>query len=469
MRKGARPRLPVVRSLVGRLVLSSLVTALVMLVLAGALLFWLFRSTVERQFDARLEALMNGLLAHLEQGEDGSFYLTRNPANPLFELPASGWYWQIAPLSGAKGAVLTSPSLLEKRFELRSFERLSRDEDGAARLTMRGPHGIRLRVLEQRISLFDDENRYSIVVAGNAERMERQVALFRRALVAISFVFALALAIIIAIQMRVAMRPLKLLHREIGEVRDGNRQRLEGEFPSELEPVVRELNQLIHANRAVIERARTQVGNLAHALKTPLAVLTNEADGRDDELARMVRGQVALMREQVSMYLERARRAAQAATLGMTTDVRPVIEALLNALRRIYHERGARVEVECPESARFRGERQDLEELLGNLLDNAFKYGGGHIRVRCVVENDGTGAWLRITVEDDGPGLSREERARALQRGQRLDETRPGSGLGLSIVKEMAEMYNGRLRLSRASLGGLRVEVWLPAVALETR
>lgn len=453
------------RSLARRLVLASLLAALALLIVAGMLLFLMFRATLERQFDARLESLMNGLLANVEQRPDGTLYISRGLSDPLFQLPASGWYWQITPL-GNVGPALASRSLLEKRFDVHRFDALDRQSDGSVRITMIGPHGKLVRVIEQRLSLFGDANRYSVLVAGDAARIREEQRAFARAMVLMFVLFGLGLAFTIFLQVRFGLRPLKVLHDEIADVRDGRRDCLTGDFPLEIRPVVDELNKLIRTNREVVERARTQVGNLAHALKTPLAVLINEASAkeREDELARLVLEQTAHMRDQVELYLDRARRAALAGTLGATTPVHDTLAPILNALGRIYHQRSMQVEVDCPQDILFRGEKQDLEEMLGNLLDNAFKYGRTTIRVSCRPHEDGT---FTLAVEDDGPGLSGPERERALRRGQRLDERRPGSGLGLAIVKELAEMYHGSLRLGRSTLGGMRAELVLPATRKE--
>ena len=448
------------RSLARRLVLASLLAAVLLLMVAGLLLLWMFGTTLERQFDSRLESLMNGLLANIEQRQNAGIYVSRPLANPLFQLPASGWYWQITPLDDDRQPALASPSLLEKRFDVHRFDRAPRLRDGTLRRTLVGPHGHLVRVMEQRLSLFGDSNRYSVLIAGDAGALRKELHAFGRVVAIMFLLFGLVLAVTIFLQVRYGLRPLKLLHDEIADVRDGRRQRLEGEFPREIEPVVTELNKLIRANREVVERARTQVGNLAHALKTPLAVLINEAATRDDDLSRLVLEQTGHMRQQVELYLDRARRAALAGTLGVATPVEKTLAPIINALRRIYQERGVRVEMHCDEALFFRGERQDLEEMLGNLLDNAFKYGGGRVRVNC----RGSGAQLEICVEDDGRGLTPEQRRQALRRGRRLDEAAPGSGLGLSIVKELAEMYHGELRLDASPLGGLRAALRLPAV-----
>ena len=476
------------RSLARRLVLSSLLAALLLLVLAGFLLTWMFRATLERQFDARLDALLNGLLVNVEQRPDGSIVVVRDLADPSFQLPASGWYWQITPLSadaatspksapallppsalprGHRRRSLASPSLLEKRFDLHQLNQLPRQPDGTLRATIIGPHGWLVRITEQRLSLFGDDNRHSILVAGDAAFLKHELRTFGQVMIAMFVLFGIGLALSILLQVRYGLRPLKTLHDEIAEVRDGRRQSLQGDFPDELQPVVEEMNKLIRSNREVLERARTQVGNLAHALKTPLSVLMNEARARQHqeeqkEMAQLVLQQSKHMRQQVDLYLERARRAALAGTLGTVTPVAETLRPIINALSRIYSQRAVKVDVDCPQALQFRGEKQDLEEMLGNLLDNAFKYGGAQVRVQCAMRD----GMLRLTIEDDGPGLDAEQRQKALQRGQRLDEARPGSGLGLSIVKELAEMYQGRLQLDDSPLGGLKVVLWLPAVSL---
>ncbi len=454
------------RSLARRLVVSSLISAGILLVIAGTLLYWMFSVTLERQFDARLEALMNGLLANVEQADNGGIYLSRDLGDPLFRLPASGWYWQITPVSRPDLPTLASPSLLEKRFDIHRLGRQPRQADSILRLSMVGPHGRSIRLLEQRLSLFGDANVYSVLVSGDIGALHSELATFGGVIVLMFTLFGIGLALFIFLQVRYGLRPLKLLHDEIADVRDGRRKYLTGDFPEEIRPLVAELNKLIRANRDVVERARTQVGNLAHALKTPLAVLLNEAASRsarkDDQFARLVSEQASSMRQHVEICLERARRAALAGTLGVSTAVQSTLNPIVNALRRIYHERQVTVAVDCPADLRFRGEKQDLEEMLGNLLDNAFKYGGSKVCIRCRLHAEQK-EMMELIIEDDGPGLTPEQRRQALQRGQRLDETRPGSGLGLSIVKELAEMYHGGLEIGESGLGGVKVVLRLPA------
>ncbi len=457
-------------SLAARLVLSAVIVAMVLLLLAGGLLFYLFKVTVERNFDARLEAVMNGLLANLEVDENGRPYMRGQLADPRFQLPVSGWYWRVVPVNG-NGEGLSSQSLLDIELKVPRNIRMHRDENGVAHFYMRGPEGVRLRALEQEYTLFGNRNRYSILVAGNFDELRAEMSAFTRALVLILLLLGFALVLALFVQVRYGLRPLGVLHDELAEIREGKRERLEGGYPAEIEPVAQELNLLIRANREVVERARTQVGNLAHALKTPLSVLTNEARTEKGRLAEKVLQQAQVMRDQVDIYLDRARRAAHATGFGSVTGVREVVEAIVRTLKRIHRDSGIEVEIDCADDIRFRGEKQDLEEMVGNLLDNAFKYARGRIRVDCRVEQKGRHhrQWVVLSVEDDGPGLPEEDHEKALRRGQRLDETKPGSGLGLSIVHETASMYHGEVTLGRSDLGGLKAVLRLPAAFSKPR
>ena len=241
----------------------------------------------------------------------------------------------------------------------------------------------------------------------------------------------------------------------------------DGEFPAEIEPLAEELNGLLEGNREVLERARTHVGNLAHALKTPLSVLTNEARMHDGPFGETVDRMARQMREQIDHHLARARMAASANVLGAHTPVEPVLERIVLALERIYEDQGISIELDCPDEAGFRGEAQDLEEVAGNLLDNACKWAKARVRMTVIPDAAMRKArpFLCLRVEDDGPGLPEGARNAVLKRGARLDETKPGSGLGLSIVTEIAELYGGELKFETSALGGLRADLYLPSAA----
>ena len=269
-------------------------------------------------------------------------------------------------------------------------------------------------------------------------------------------------------QVRFGLAPLKRISESIADIRSGRAERLEGEFPVEIAPLARETNALIDANREIVERARTHVGNLAHAIKTPLSVIVNEASAHfADPFAAKVLEQADVMRDQVAHHLERARIAARLTIVGTVTEVAPVIEALRRTMEKIHRARGIAIEVKADPQAKFRGERQDLEEMAGNLVDNACKWAASQVFIEVLVEppaEPGAAPSLRIIVDDDGRGLSAAERAQVSRRGQRLDESKPGSGLGLSIVVDLAALYGGSLTLGSAPIGGLRAELVLPGV-----
>jgi signal transduction histidine kinase len=269
-------------------------------------------------------------------------------------------------------------------------------------------------------------------------------------------------------QVRFGLAPLKRISEAIADIRSGRAERLEGNFPVEIAPLARETNALIDANRGIVERARTHVGNLAHAIKTPLSVIVNEASAHgSDPFASKVLEQADVMRNQVAHHLERARIAARVTTVGTVTEVAPTIEALRRTMEKIHRDRGVIIELNADPQAKFRGERQDLEEMAGNLVDNACKWATSRVYIDVLLVRSfepGAGPMLRIIVDDDGRGLSPAEREQVSRRGQRLDESKPGSGLGLSIVTDLAALYGGNLSLGRAPIGGLRAELVLPGV-----
>ena len=455
-------------SLSFRLIFTSGLVAVVLLFSAALLLSNLFQAAVERNFDARLRAVLDGLLANVELGTDGAPGMSGKIPDPRFTLPLSGWYWQVSPPMDKALGDLASESSLEKRLVPSDADLKTRDEGGVASFYMVDSKGKQLRVIEQKFKLFGRDDEFSFLVAGNFDELKEEIQAFRRSLYGVLALLGFGLLTAIIVQVRVALKPMKRMQQSLNAIRGGKAERLEGDFPSEMQPVAEELNLLIDANTEVINRARTQVGNLAHALKTPLSVLTNEAQSTKSTFAEKVSEQTQVMRDQVNLYLDRARRAARAQTLGSATDVEPVLTSLGRTIMRINQDRGVKIDVTVASGLKFRGEIQDLEEMTGNLIDNAAKWSAQAVKVSAapVIDPlDGARNWLLITVDDDGPGLPADKRADAVKRGRRLDESKPGSGLGLSIVTETAGMYGGAVVLDDAEIGGLRVLLRLPAVA----
>ena len=452
-------------SLALRLFLWATGWTIVILVITGIALSTLYRHAVERAFDRRLDVYLRTLVADVASPEEGSEKFPQSIGEPLFELPLSGWYWQVTRLDTKKPEVHSSRSLWDS-----GLPRLP-NGDAASSADARqgyakGPEDQNLRIVERNIDLGDD-GRYLIAVAGDASEIDDETRSFDRVIGLTFGALTVALLLTTALQVRFGLMPLTRISQGLAAIRSGKAERLQGDFPVEIAPLARETNALLETNREIVERARTHVGNLAHALKTPLSVLVNEAASRgNDPLAHKVLEQADIMRDQVARQLERARLAARFTVMGAPIDVPPVVTALARTMEKLHRERDIAIAVDVPEHARFQGEEQDLEEMVGNLVDNACKWARSRVAIEVVAEKspaDGEKPRVRIIVDDDGPGLSPAEREQVALRGQRLDESKPGSGLGLSIVVELANLYGGVLTLGTAPIGGLRTELALPA------
>jgi signal transduction histidine kinase len=323
-----------------------------------------------------------------------------------------------------------------------------------------GPDGEPVRLAVKAILLPGVDTPVVLVTAADRRPTDRITRQFIYTMSAAMFVLALGLIIAMFVLVRVGLRPLARIERDVAGVRAGEKERLDEDYPTEVAPLTAELNKLLEHNKSVVDRARTHVGNLAHALKTPIAVLMNEARG-DDPFSDLVRRQTQTMSDNVQHYLKRAQAAARAEVLGARTPVEPAIEDLTRLLQRLFADKGLSVSPGQVQEVSFRGERQDLDEMLGNLLENACKWAKSKVRVSASRSDAGD---VVIHVDDDGPGLTPDERAEAVKRGMRLDETAPGTGLGLSIVKDLAELYSGRFELNDSPFGGLRATLILPGI-----
>jgi signal transduction histidine kinase len=452
-------------SLALRLFFSAATWTVVMLVVAGIVLSSLYRGAVERAFDRRLNVYLRTLVADVATPDEASDRFPQSLGEPLFELPLSGWYWQVTRLDTARPEIRSSRSLWDSTLPHLEDHGVSASSSGARQGYVQGPEDQLLRLVERTIDL-GDEGRFLVAVGGDAAEIDEETRGFDRALLTTFAVLAIVLLLITTFQVRFGLAPLNRISQGLAAIRSGAAERLEGNFPIEVAPLARETNALIDANREIVMRARTHVGNLAHAIKTPLSVIMNEASTHpDDPLATKVREQTDIMRDQVTHHLERARLAARVAVVGTVTEVRPVVTALARTMEKIHHDRGISIALDAPEDARFRGEKQDLEEMVGNLVDNACKWAQSRVAVETFVERRDAASerpFVRIVVDDDGPGLTPQQREQVARRGRRLDETKPGSGLGLSIVVELANLYGGGLTLGTAPIGGLRAELLLP-------
>ncbi|MGH6827750.1 MAG: sensor histidine kinase [Rhizomicrobium sp.] len=450
-------------SLAARLIAAAAIWAMLALAVGGFILSNAFRNAVEDNFDTALAGDMDGLIAAAEPDPEGGLVLQDRFVNREFDRVYSGLYYQIRPVAPGPGAEI-SRSLFDRALSVIGGQTRGTITYGFAM----GPEDQHLRVLSRRVEFPvapitqpNDKGAYIFTVAGDLSAVQREISAFNGTLIWSFLLLGLGLVAAVLLQVRVGLMPLRRLHQSLARIRDGSAQRLEGDFPAEIAPLAAELNSLIEHSKEVVGRARTHVSNLAHFLKTPLSVLASEAQAESGPLADQVRRQVETMRRQVDHYLARARAAGSVNVLGNRTPAAPVLRDLVRVLERIHAERRLTIDCDCPRDLCFRGERQDLEEMAGNLMDNACKWATGRVRVRGWRER----AQLILTVEDDGRGLTPEDRARVGARGERLDERVPGSGLGLAIVRDISKLYAGSLTLEASPLGGLEARLSLPALS----
>jgi signal transduction histidine kinase len=428
----------------------------VALVATGFLLSDLYSRALDTSLSDTLDFHLESLAgAVLESGDPTSNAISL--ADPRFDRPRSGWYWAIRDANGTLYNLSTSVVGIDLPVMMGPPDAL-----GRRTAVMEDAFGTNMRVVERTITLAP--NTYQVVVTGNLSEILQLVEEFRGQAFVVLGAVGVMLAIMSAIVARIAMRPIARLSHSIEAVRSGESGAVTGTYPVEIAPLAEEVNELLRSNTQIIERARNQVGNLAHGLKTPIAVLRNEAGARQGALADVVLAQTDKMSGLVSTYLDRARLAARTAVVGKRADPAAVLLRLTRVMGKIHPK--VDVRYDSPEGAVpwFRGDEADLEEITGNLLDNACKWSRGEVRVRLGSEQGETATSLLIRIEDNGAGLSEEDAQKVLRRGVRLDEKTPGSGLGLDIVKELVDVYGGSLQLKRSTLGGLLAELRLPTV-----
>ncbi len=455
-------------SLARRITIAATIWGVLVLIGGAIALSAVYRAQtlalVERDLQETLITLSRELIREDSILPDGRVTDTERtffPSDARFQTQYSGQYWAVVAINPDQTIAgdFRSKSLWDEDVPI-TPDLISRAV-GAPGVTQYGnydgPADQRSRVAVLAIVI---ENRPTpLILVAAADRTPNDVAATRFRNLLLGTMIALFGGVFAAMLLgiRYSLNPLVRLQADVARVREGETQKLGGDYPAEVRPLTEELNKLIEHNREVVERARTHVGNLAHALKTPLAVLKNEASGQS-QLDHVVQRQADAMQTNVEHYLKRARMAARAETIGARTDVRPVIDGLARLLNRLFDAKGIEVTVDGATSAMFRGEQQDFEEMAGNLMENACKWAASEVRVSISDQPQA----LVITVEDDGSGLTEAEREAAMKRGVRLDETTPGTGLGLSIVKELAELHKGELQLGVASLGGLSATLRFP-------
>jgi signal transduction histidine kinase len=446
-------------SLARRLVLLAFGWSLAALVISAVVLALLFRQAAERRVDQTLSELIDNLLSNstIEAGEVFAPALTDERALRAY----SGRYWMIAAPAAGGGvtplvrsyslfdSALPTPPGLVARLKAHPAQPIAYDTRGPLDEPLRAR--ARYAVLQGVPVIF--------LAAEDRTSIDRSVLNFAAWTAGAFALLGAGLVAAIVIQVRVGLRPVFELQNEVAAVRRGKAERLAGAYPIEIVPLSDELNALLAHNQEVVERQRTHVGNLAHALKTPISVMLTEAGQRPGPLAEVVARQAETMRQQVDHHLRRARAAARSQGPGERTSVAEVLDELARTLERIFRSKGVEIDWDAPDELFFLGERQDLLEIAGNAMENACKWGRARVRVRAATATPGR---FRLVVEDDGHGLPPEGREEVVRRGARLDEKTPGSGLGLSIIDELSRAYGGELKLGDSVLGGLQLDVDLP-------
>jgi len=428
------------------------------LIATGFLLTDLYSRALDTSLSETLEfhvESLTGILLEIDSPEDPNIMLP----DPRFERPRSGWYWTIR---ASTGELL---NLSQSMVGISLPDQIGvADATGYSTAVFQDAFGTSIRAVERTISV--GSMTYRITVTGSLSEILRLVDQFRGQAFIVLGAVGVMLAVMSGIVARFAMRPIDRLSDAIERVREGDSVAITGTYPREIAPLAEEVNELLRSNAQIIERARNQVGNLAHGLKTPIAVLRNEAAARKGPLAEIVSAETDKMSSLVSNYLERARLAARTSVVGKKADPTMVLLRLTRVMRKIHPD--VTVAFQRPDASLpwFRGDEADLEEIVGNLLDNACKWSKGQVGVRVSSERGDTATMLLIRIDDNGPGLTEEEASQVLRRGVRLDEKTPGTGLGLDIVKELVDVYGGRLDLLRSALGGLLVELRLPTARL---
>jgi signal transduction histidine kinase len=455
------------RSLTRRLIWLASAWIVVALAATGWILTTQYQESAFRRLGDMLSDTIDEVVIATSVTPDGVNVAEIQDAPTLRGL--SGKYWMVAEVlpDGGVRVLARSPSLagetlyiapeLPARLQASMGDLLSYNDPGILRLPQRQP----LRIAASLKTLPGRAEPLVFMAGIDRSDIEADTREFAAYVWIALLVLGLGLVVAVFLQVQIGLRPLFALRNEIANVRQGRAARIERDYPREIQPLAEQVNRLLDHNQEVVERQRTHVGNLAHALKTPLSVMLAEADGRPDPLAEIVRRQTEVMKGQVDHHLRRARAAARAAHgLGERTPVGEVIDEMAVLLERVFQSKDVEIDWRAPDDLAFLGERQDLQEILGNLMENACKWSKRRVRVSAGAS--GLGQMIAV-VEDDGPGLPEDQREAVLKRGTRLDEDAPGSGLGLSIVDDLTRAYGGRLTLGASDLGGLKAVLELPA------
>ena len=443
-------------SLAVRLFFSATIWIIFTLVSAGLLLSDLNEKTNFTAFDDRLNLLLETLIGASRVDSSDSITVVSTIGDPRFFQPYSGWYWQVN--NGTK-TLVRSRSMWDQVFT--SDKRLIGGRSqfiDSVNQTNESDKFIetkKLHIIERNISFPGIDSPVTFIVSGDTEEYQQNINKFDNTLSVILFILGTGLMIAVFLQVKFGLLPLNKIKASLFKVRNGDEDKLKESYPLEVQPLASEINELLDHNAKIIDRAKTHVGNLAHVLKTPLAVISNEIKTEDN----IMNNQVILMKRHIDRYLKKAHLESVGTFSKEKINIIDLVKKMISIFKKLYPDVQLNLDESVQEAFVF-GSMDDLEEVIGNIIENACKYGKNKIEVEIRISEKNN---LQLVISDDGLGLSQEQMNKVFARGFRIDEQKPGTGLGLNIVKDIVETYmKGKVTLSKSKLGGLEVNILLP-------
>ena len=440
-----------------RIGIASLVAIAVALVLAGSVISNLFREHATRQFQATLQSHFFQM-ASLATRDPKTHTLTFGAAlgEPRWLTPFSGLYWQA---NISDGTTIRSRSLWDTTLSIRPLNQ----GDQAVFYGIHTNQGQQLMALSKALVLDGTvPTPFLLTVAADTTELDQSIHQFQSKIQWYLAILAIALLSIVLWQMTIGLSPLSQLKKAMLRLRAGDSIAIEGRFPNEFSPLVDDFNSVLEQNHQLVTKARTKAGNLAHAIKTPLAVITNALESKtisDGDFRQLVLEQTTLAKEQIDWSLARAKTITRTRNITLKTPVISAVQSIVRVMEKVYAEKSLAIAVEVlATSIQFNGEERDLHEIVGNLIDNACKWASKRVLISIGPQHQ----WVCLSIEDDGPGISSDHYSHVVQRGTRLDALTPGTGLGLAIVDDLVTIYGGSIHMSQSPLGGLKVTVKLP-------
>ncbi len=454
-----------------RLFLFTSLWMLVSLVIVAILVSRDYRQSVEKQFESLITANLYNLMGSIKRDANSNLSGAPELGDGRYQQYQSGWYWTVSP-QGDNSPSLSSPSLAG--LELRSPDNTQYDANFQRSYRLKDTLNNALMIIEAQVYLGEGNDLYTFRTSGNLQVLNEDIVKFRQRLILLLGIFGVGLIATSFAVVRFGLKPIRMATSQLADIRKGRADQIKGKFPQEIMPLIEETNALIKSNQAIVERSRTQVGNLAHSLKTPLSILSLEIKGLPKPVEKIAQMQLSAMNAQIQSHLNRAMISARHGAITSRTNVDAALVRLVRTFAKLFPEKSfvynqsgqpdAGNNLQSKFGEIFAGEQQDFEEIIGNILENAGKSANRNVAITARKNSDKSGPIIEIEIVDDGPGLSKSEIEYVLKRGNRLDQNKPGTGLGLSIVSDILKEYGGSMELSTAEAGGLRVLVILPAV-----